>query len=61
MKISMNIASPQTSSSGPKCLGDGRSRSTATSEATKTTSSSDPAGPSPDASRISRVATAGRP
>ena len=29
-------------------MGDGRSRSTATSEATKTTSSSDPAGPSPE-------------
>ena len=35
MKISISIASPHTSSSGPKCLSEGRSRMTATSEATK--------------------------
>ena len=38
MTISISIASPQTSSSGPKCLSDGRSRITATSDATNTTS-----------------------
>ena len=32
MTISISIARPQTRSSGPKCLSEGRSRSTATNE-----------------------------
>ena len=61
MKISISIARPQTSSSGPKCLGEGRSRSTATSEATNTISSTDPAGPRPSTRIASSVPTAGSP
>jgi hypothetical protein len=54
---SMSIASPHTSSSGPKCLSDGRSRITATSDATNTISTSDDAKPSPS-TRIRRTTAA---
>ena len=59
MKISISIARPQTSSSGPKCLGEGRSRSTATSEATNTISSTEPAGPRSSTRIASSARTAG--
>ena len=43
MNSSISIARPQTSSSGPKCFSDGRSRRIAASDAVKTASSTVPA------------------
>src|ERR671930_436426 len=45
MTISMSIASPHTSRSGPKCFGEGRSRTTAANENRNTPSSTEPAEP----------------
>ncbi len=61
MTISISIANPHTSRSGPKCLGDGRSRSTATSEATNTIRSTEPAGPRFSTRIASSVSRAGTP
>ena len=61
MKISISIARPHTSSSGPKCLGEGRSRSTATRLAVKTTSSTEPAGPRSSTAIAISASSAGTP
>ena len=61
MKISISIARPQTSRSGPKCLSDGRSRITATSEATNTASSTISTVVRSSTSTISSATTVGTP
>ena len=61
MKMSISIASPHTRRSGPKCLSDGRSRITATSDATNTASSTISTVVRSSTSTISRAIAAGIP